>query len=227
LRMAIVCDAQRLEFLTQIVVAVEASERNAVAISQVVEWDVLLLTLVNRSRSSFSESSFSLFAPSSSSSPSIDDDEKIVVRISHRIVSAVACAHLNVTCGWKIICGCLDLACRLIVGQPEKSAGETHGLPPGMSSMNRGSIGQMDGLTFVLGCLIRQVRETQLIIFFLAGWSLSIECWVSLFCADEIGCSCATALGDRKPDTGQFCRGKFEECEYRFFIGLICFILRL
>jgi hypothetical protein len=49
--MSVVCDDHRLEFLTQLVVVVEASERNAVALSQVAEWDVLLLTLINRTRS--------------------------------------------------------------------------------------------------------------------------------------------------------------------------------
>ncbi len=133
--MSVVCDGHRLEFLTQLVVVIEASERNAVAISQVAEWDVLLLTLINRSRSVS------------------DDDELIVACITHRIVAAVAQAHLVVTCGWKIICGCLDLACRLVVGQPDKSAPKSHGASPPKT----GVAGQLEGLSFVLGGLIRQV----------------------------------------------------------------------
>ncbi len=160
--MAIVCDKYRLEFLTQIVVVVEGFERNAVAISQVPDWDVLLLTLINRSRSSFSESSSQPSSsspspspppPSSSPTPSSSDDEKIVIRISHRIVAAVARAHLSVTCGWKIICGCLDLACRLVEGQPEKSNRESLPLSPGKG----GARGHLDGLSFVLDSLTRQV----------------------------------------------------------------------
>lgn len=132
--MSVVCDSHRLEFLTQLVVVIEASERNAVAVSQVAQWDVILLTLINRSRSVS------------------DDDELIVACITHRIVAAVAQAHLGVTCGWKIICGCLDLACRLVVGQPDKSAPKSNGASP-----KTGVAGQLEGLSFVLGCLTRQV----------------------------------------------------------------------
>jgi hypothetical protein len=132
--MSIVCDSQRLEFLSQLVVVIEACERNAVALSQVSEWDMLLLTLINRSRAVS------------------EDDELIVASLTHRIVAAVAQAHLGVTCGWKIICGCLDLACRLVVGQPDKSAPKFSG-----SFSKAGVMGHMEGLSFVMGCLIRQV----------------------------------------------------------------------
>ena len=153
LHMILVCDTHRLEFLTQLVVVIENSDRNAVAISQVAEWDVFLLTLINRSR----PSELSLLPP-----PHINhDDARIVASMSHRVVAAVARAHLGVTCGWKIVCGCLDLSCRLVAGQPADQPDRSARQTPGLSPMNQGASGHLDGLTFVLDVLIRQVRHAE------------------------------------------------------------------
>jgi hypothetical protein len=154
LHLILVCNTHRLEFLTQLVVVIENSDRNAVAISQVAEWDVFLLTLINRCR----PSGLSLLSPPHSN----HDDGRIVASMAHRVVAAVARAHLGVTCGWKIVCGCLDLSCRLVAGQPADQPDRSARQTPGLSSINQGASGHLDGLTFVLDVLIRQVHHADI-----------------------------------------------------------------